>query len=249
MGQALLGGMIASGWADASDIRVVEVSEPQRLSLAQAFPDVEVAPTPVAGVDTLVAVKPHHVLSVCAELDAPRRVISVAAGITTEAIEGVLPPGTPVIRAMPNTPALVGAGASAVAPGSAAGADDLAWAQEVLAAVGIAVVVTEAQMDAVTGLSGSGPAYVFLFLEALTDAGVAAGLPVDVASALAAQTVAGAGQLAVQSSQTFAELRAGVTTPAGTTAAGLRTLERHGVRSAVIEAVLAAADRSKQLGS
>ena len=197
--------------------------------------------------DTLLAVKPHLVLEVAAALVRPRRVVSVAAGITTAAIEAVVPEATPVIRVMPNTPALVGLGASALAPGAAASDDDLSWAEGLLGSVGTAVVVTEAQLDAVTGLSGSGPAYLFLVAEALADAGVAAGLPRPIAERLANQTVHGAGVM-LSTGTSAAELRAAVTTPAGTTAAGLRVLEERAVRSALIDAVQAAADRSAELG-
>ncbi len=247
MGQALLSGMIAAGWAEPSELSVVEVVAEQREALAELLPDVEVRSTQQPDLDTLLAVKPHLVLEVAAALVRPRRVVSVAAGITTAAIEAVVPEATPVIRVMPNTPALVGLGASALAPGAAASVDDLSWAEGLLGSVGTAVVVTEAQLDAVTGLSGSGPAYLFLVAEALADAGVAAGLPRPIAERLANQTVHGAGVM-LSTGTSAAELRAAVTTPAGTTAAGLRVLEERAVRSALIDAVQAAADRSAELG-
>ncbi|MFV0256953.1 MAG: pyrroline-5-carboxylate reductase [Acidimicrobiales bacterium] len=250
MGQALVGGLLAAGQYRPEQVAVVELVDAQRARLAAALPGVDVTDAAQAGVDTVVAVKPHQVTGVCEGLERPARVVSVAAGITLAAIEAVVPPGTPVIRAMPNTPALVGAGAAAVAGGTAAGADDVAWARNLLAAVGTAVVVDEAQIDAVTGLSGSGPAYVFLIVEALIDAGVSAGLPLEVATVLARQTVYGAGRMLVEDPEVGpAAQRAAVTTPAGTTAAGLRMLERHGVRAALIDAVDAAADRSRQLGA
>ena len=149
---------------------------------------------------------------------------------------------------MPNTPALVGAGVTAIAPGEHAGEEDLAWAEEILSAVGVVVRVKEAQLDAVTGVSGSGPAYVFLVAEAMADAGVLAGLPRDLAETLAFQTLRGASELLVESSDGVATLRAAVTSPGGTTAAGLRELERGGVRSAFLEAVMAATERSRELG-
>jgi len=173
----------------------------------------------------------------------------VAAGITTRAIEDAAGEGVRVVRAMPNTPALIGAGAAAVCAGSAAGDEDLAWAEDVLGAVGVVVRVPEKALDAVTGLSGSGPAYVFLVAEALIDAGVLAGLPRDVSTTLAVQTLVGSAQLLATSGDTPEVLRAAVTSPGGTTAAGLRELERHGVRSAILEAVAAAAERSRELGS
>ena len=201
-----------------------------------------------SAVDTMVAVKPHYVVDVCRGLEAPTRVLSIAAGVTIGAIESALPSGTPVVRVMPNTPALVGVGAAALAGGTTASADDVQWASDILGAVGEVVVVTEAQLDAVTGLSGSGPAYVFLVAEALIDAGVSAGLPADVARTLATQTLLGAATLLAQGDDSAAEQRAAVTTPAGTTAAGLRVLEQRAVRAAFIDAVHAATDRSRQLG-
>jgi len=152
------------------------------------------------------------------------------------------------VRAMPNTPALVGAGAAAIAAGAAAGPDDQAWAESILEAVGTVVQVPEAALDAVTGLSGSGPAYVFLLAEALVEAGVLNGLSRDVSVQLASQTLLGAGRLLVESGQTAAELRANVTSPGGTTAAGLRVLEQRAVRAAVLDAVTAATERSRELG-
>ncbi|HEX2118639.1 MAG TPA: pyrroline-5-carboxylate reductase, partial [Acidimicrobiales bacterium] len=153
-----------------------------------------------------------------------------------------------VVRAMPNTPALVGAGASALAPGTHAGEADLVWAEGVLAAVGIAVRVPEHLLDAVTGLSGSGPAYVFLVAEALIEAGVAVGLPRPVSEALTVQTVLGSARLLAESGERPEALRAAVTSPGGTTAAGLGALESRAVRAAFLEAVDAATRRSKQLG-
>lgn len=248
MGQALLGGMLSSGWAQADELAVVDPDAHQRDRLAESFPGIHVLETPQAETATVLATKPHFVVEVAALLVRPTLVASVAAGITTAAIEHVVPAGTPVVRTMPNTPALVGVGASGIAPGRAASAEDVAWVQEMLGSVGEAVVVTEAQLDAVTGLSGSGPAYFFLIAEALADAGVTAGLTRPVAQALAHQTMAGAAAMLQQTGEDPAALRAGVTTPAGTTAAGLRTLEQHGVRSALIEAVAAATARSRELG-
>ena len=155
----------------------------------------------------------------------------------------------PVVRAMPNTPALVGAGAAAIAPGRHAGAGDLVWARSILEAVGTVVTVSEAQLDAVTGLSGSGPAYVFLVVEALIDAGVLAGLSREVSRALAAQLLVGSAALLAQTGESPEVLRAMVTSPGGTTAAGLRVLEERAVRAAFLDAVAAATERSRQLGA
>ncbi len=248
MGQALLGGLIESGWAEPAELLVVDVDPAQRDAVAEALPGVVVSDTPSPAIDTVVAVKPHLVGPVCSGLDRPTRVLSVAAGVTVQTIEAAVPTGTPVVRAMPNTPALVGAGASAVAGGGAASDDDIAWAESILGAVGEVVVVAEPLLDVVTGLSGSGPAYVFLVAEAMIDAGVSAGLPRDLAATLAGQTLFGAAKLLVDSGSHPAELRAGVTTPAGTTAAGLRVLEARAIRAAFIDAVAAATDRSRELG-
>jgi pyrroline-5-carboxylate reductase len=149
---------------------------------------------------------------------------------------------------MPNTPALVGAGAAAISPGSMAEEEDMAWAEEILGAVGVVVRVPEMALDAVTGLSGSGPAYVFLVAEAMVEAGVLAGLPRDVAETLTFQTLLGSARLLVDGESTPAALRASVTSPGGTTAAGVRELERRGVRAAFLDAVAAATERSRELG-
>lgn len=154
-----------------------------------------------------------------------------------------------VLRAMPNTPALVGVAASALSPGRTAGSGDLEWATAILASVGTVVEVAEPLLDAVTGLSGSGPAYVFLLAEALVDAGVLVGLTRGAAAGLVVQTILGSARLLAESGERPEELRAGVTSPAGTTAAGLRALEAAGFRSAVLDAVVAATERARQLGS
>ena len=254
MGQALLGGLVDARWAEPDELTVVEVVAGQRGRLARELPGVNVVEKPLdgggieGGVDTVLAVKPHLVVDVCRSLSGSGRVISIAAGITVAAMEAALPDATPVIRVMPNTPALVGAGVSGLAAGTHATDDDMEWALGVLGAVGEAVVVTEAQLDAVTGLSGSGPAYIFLVAEALTDAGVRYGLPRSVAATLAINTISGAGRLMTETGTDPVELRAAVTTPAGTTAAGLAALEEHGLRAAFSAAVGAATDRSIELG-
>jgi pyrroline-5-carboxylate reductase len=253
MGEALLAGLLRAGWADASDLAVVEPVEARRAELASRFAGTTIAAAPVQADGVVIAVKPDDVPAACAAVAAAGcdRVLSIAAGVATATIERAL--GTdspvPVVRAMPNTPALVGAGAAAVAAGSHATDDDLAWAEGILAAVGTVVRVPEKLLDAVTGLSGSGPAYVFLVAEALIDAGVLAGLPRDVSRALAEQTLLGASRLLVETGDAPESLRAAVTSPGGTTAAGLRVLESAGLRAAFLEAVQAATARSKELGS
>lgn len=249
MGEALVGGLLASGWAEPGDLAVVEPDDRRRAELADRFPGLEVSADPVAAAGAVVAVKPPLVPSVCRDLGAlgVGRIVSIAAGVRLATIEAALPTGTAVVRAMPNTPALVNRGAAAVAAGTSAGKADLAWAEQILGAVGTVVRVTEDQLDAVTGLSGSGPAYVFLVAEALIDAGVLVGLARPVATELAVQTLLGSAEL-LAAGTPAAELRAAVTSPGGTTAAGLRALESAAMRSAFADAVAAATARSRELG-
>ena len=250
MGEALLGGLLAGGRA-AAELAVAEVSPERREQLTAAYPDVEIVEAAIPAEGAVLVVKPGDVAEAArAVADAgARRILSVAAGVTTHALEEAAGRALPVVRAMPNTPALVRAGAAAISPGSSASADDMAWAEEILAAVGVVVRVPEKALDAVTGLSGSGPAYVFVVAEAMAEAGVLAGLPRDDAETLAFQTLLGAARLLVDSGDSPATLRAAVTSPGGTTAAGLRELERHGVRAAFLDAVTAAAERSRELGA
>lgn len=249
MGEALLAGLLRSD-PDLA-VRVVETHEPRAEQLRAAHPSLEVASTPGPADGTLLAVKPDVVAEVARSVGAADggRVLSIAAGVTIAALEAALPAGTVVVRAMPNTPALVGVGAAAIAAGGAATDDDMAWAESVLGAVGTVVRVPEHLLDAVTGLSGSGPAYAFVVLDALIEGGVAAGLPRDVAAALAGQTLLGAATLFLQGDASPGDLRAAVTSPGGTTAEGLRVLEQRAVRAALIDAVLAARDRSVALGA
>jgi pyrroline-5-carboxylate reductase len=252
MGEALLAGLLSSGWASsASELAVAEKVAARRDELEKQYPGLVVSEDVVAADGAIVAVKPGDVAAACRAIAAAGadRVLSIAAGVTLASLESALGVGVPIVRAMPNTPALVGAGAAAIAAGSSAGEADLDWAEGLLAAVGTVVRVPEHLLDAVTGLSGSGPAYVFLVAEALIEGGVLAGLPRDVAVTLATQTLAGAGRMLVETGATPEELRAQVTSPGGTTAAGLRALEAAGVRSAFLEAVAAATARSRELGS
>lgn len=200
----------------------------------------------------ILAVKPHVVHEVLAEIGGilkPRQLlISIAAGVKTASIQGKLGADVPVVRAMPNTPCLIGEGASAIAPGKFAASVHIDLASRIFSVVGIAVQVTEDKMDAVTGLSGSGPAYVYMFIEALADGGVRMGLPKETALVLAAQTAAGAARMVLETGAHPAELRDRVMTPGGTTAAGVASLESYGFRSAAIEAVTAATNRAAELG-
>jgi pyrroline-5-carboxylate reductase len=207
----------------------------------------------VAGSDIVVlAVKPQIMRKVLDEIAEKIRpdalVISIAAGIPIAAIEQRLKPGMRVVRTMPNTPALVDAGATAIAGGGHATKDDLAIAKKIFDAVGVTVVLDEYQLDAVTGLSGSGPAYIFLILEALSDAGVKVGLSRRTSQLLAAQTVLGSAKLLLETNEHPGRLKDMVTSPGGTAITGLHTLEHGGVRTTLIDAVEAATKRSHELG-
>ncbi len=251
MGGALVHGLLGARWRPA-DIVVVEPSADRRSELALELPSVDIRSDvdAVTGTDAAVlAVKPSVGEQACRALSGARvaRVLSIMAGVPLARLESWLPPSTAVVRAMPNTPATVGAGVSAIAAGSAAGEDDLRWAEELLGAVGHVVRLPEGSLDAVTGLSGSGPAYVFLVVEALIEAGMAVGLSPEVSSLLATDTLAGAARLLVESGQAPAILREQVTSPGGTTEAGLRVLEERGVRLAITAAVAAATERSREM--
>lgn len=200
----------------------------------------------------VVAVKPGQVEELLAEIrpgfSEKHLLISIAAGIPLSKLENGLGARARVVRVMPNTPALVGMSASAFALGKSATAEDQHLAQKLFSAVGIAYPVKESLLDAVTGLSGSGPAYVCLMIEALSDGGVAAGLPRDMATRLAAQTVMGAAKMVLETGQHPGVLKDMVTSPGGTTIEGLHELEKANVRGALISAVRAAAEKSKKLG-
>jgi pyrroline-5-carboxylate reductase len=259
MGEALVAGLLACGWAAPEEVVVAEKLHERRAELTGAGglaarnPGLRVSGEVEAAEGAVLAVKPGDVEAACAAIGRAgiRRVLSIAAGVPLAKLEqwlGGSGDAPAVVRAMPNTPALVGAGAAAIAPGRRAGAADVTWAEGILRAVGTVAVVPEPLLDAVTGLSGSGPAYVFLVAEALIDAGVLVGLPRPVSRELAVQTLLGSARLLAESGESAESLRAAVTSPGGTTAAGLRALEAGGVRSAVLEAVVAATDRSRQLG-
>lgn len=249
MGEALVGGLLRSGTPGA-DVLVVEKDAARVEALHAALPEVAVSDRPAPSQGTVLAVKPDDVPVVCRAVAeaGTERALSIAAGVTLATLEANLAPGTPVIRAMPNTPATVGAGAAAIAAGVSAGEDDLAWAESLLGAVGTVVRVPEDLLDAVTGLSGSGPAYVFLVAEALIAAGIEVGLPPEVSYGLAVQTLFGAATLLAGSDQGPEALRAAVTSPNGTTAAGLAAMEERGLREAIRAGVLAATERSRELG-
>lgn len=258
MGGALAKGIARSGIVAADRITLYDAFRAQAEALAAEIggkPGTQVAADAASAVRAadvvLIAVKPGIVPAVLAEIapavDSTKLVISIAAGVTISKIEALLPSGVPVVRVMPNTPALVGEGASALASGTSAGKAHLAIAKALLDAVGKSFVVDEKLLDAVTGLSGSGPAYVYLIIEALSDGGVKAGLPRAIARDLAAQTVLGSAKMVLETGDHPAKLKDDVTTPGGTTIAGIAELERAGVRSALIDAVEAATERSREL--
>jgi pyrroline-5-carboxylate reductase len=200
----------------------------------------------------ILAVKPQimteALATVSAALEATPVIVSVAAGITIQKLAAGLPEGSRIVRVMPNTPALIGKGASGVSAGATATADDVKLVSELLQTTGIVEIVPESLLDAVTGLSGSGPAYVFQIIEALSDGGVKMGLPRATATRLASATVAGAGEMQLATGLHPAVLKDSVTSPGGTTIAGLHALESGGLRAAVMSAVEASTLRSKQLG-
>lgn len=249
MGAALLGGLLGSGAVASGDVAVVELDIARRQQLADEFEGVTVAAEMPAAHSALVAVKPQHVAGAVTAATAAgaTRVLSIAAGVTTATIEAAAPKGTAVIRSMPNTPALVNAGVTAIAPGSHAGDADLDWAETMLESVGLVVRVDEHQLDAVTGLTGSGPAYVFRVAESLIDAGAAAGLPEALLEPMVTQLLVGSAKLLAERGDPTA-LREAVTSPGGTTAAGLAALDEHGLPAAFRAAVDAATARGRELG-
>lgn len=254
MAEALIKGLLAGGMP-AKELAVAEPAAGRREFLRERYGvNVFIDNNAVAAdCDVIIlSVKPQ----VCSEaldsikgsLSPDKPVISILAGITTTAIEAMLS-GTPrVVRVMPNTPALVMEGASAISKGAHATDDDISLARHIFELVGKAWVVEEKLLDAVTGLSGSGPAYVLTFIEALSDAGVKNGLSRDIATGLAAQTVFGTARLLLETREHPAVLRDKVTSPGGTTIAGMHALEKDGFRSAVINGVDAATARSMELG-
>ena len=255
MASALAKGFVAAKIVSPKQIIASDVMEPARAVFAKevggAATDSNLEVLRFANV-LILAVKPDQVLSVLAEIKplctGKHLLISIAAGVTIAKLEGALPLRSRVIRVMPNTPALVGAGAAGYALGSHANGEDGELAQKLLGAVGIAFAVKESLLDAVTGLSGSGPAYVFQIIEALSDGGVATGLPRDVATRLAAQTLLGAAKMVLETGMHPGALKDMVTSPGGTTIEGLHEMEKGKVRGALINAVRAATEKSKRLG-
>lgn len=255
MATALARGIIAAGKASPEHVFAYDVAE----AAARKFSE-QTGAAAVKSVQELMqhsdviflAVKPVHavnaLLSIQEAMGKPMLLVSIAAGVSLTAIESYLCESVRVVRVMPNTPALVRCGASGYCLGTNATPEDEKIVHSLLSAVGVAYQVTEEQIDAVTGLSGSGPAFVYMMIEAMSDGGVAAGLPRQIATHLAAQTVMGAARMVLETGQHPGVLKDMVTSPAGTTIEGIRHLEESGVRSAFIEAVMSATRRSRQLG-
>lgn len=254
MGETLLSGLLRAGRAPAE--LVVAERRPDRAAELREKYGVEVVGNVEAAerADTIVlVVKPQDMGAVVDEIAGSVKpgalVVSLAAGITTEFLEERLPAGTPVVRVMPNTPALVDEGMAAISPGAHCDDEHLAHAESLLSAVGKVVQVAEKHQDAVTAISGSGPAYIFYVTEAMIEAGVFLGLPRTTATELVVQTLYGAATMLRETGEHPSVLRENVTSPGGTTVAALRTLDDHKVRAAFISALEAARDRSHELAS
>jgi pyrroline-5-carboxylate reductase len=255
MATALAKGIVSSGFAPATAIAGSDVAAAALEAFVkesggrQVSTNAELARTSHV---LILAVKPQQADLLAAELldqvGAQHLIISVMAGVTLARLSSLLPKATRVVRVMPNTPALVGCGASGYAMGAGTSQADAEYVEGLLSTVGLAIRLPEHLLDAVTGLSGSGPAYVFQMIEALSDGGVQAGLPRDVATRLAAQTMLGAAKMVLETGQHPAALKDAVTSPGGTTIAGLAAMESGRVRAALINAVMAATARSKELG-
>lgn len=256
MTEALLSGLLNHTGTTGKQITVINRQDQERLQhLVQRYEILSPVDrkAAVSQADTLIlATKPRDMaqaLDHWGPLVRPgQRIISVAAGISTSFIEEALAPGIAVIRAMPNTSSMVGQSATALCPGRHAGEADLQEAARIFSAIGITVRVKEEEMDAVTGLSGSGPAYIYYLVESLEKAGVAAGLTPSVSRRLTLQTLVGATKMLVETGEGPAELRQKVTSPGGTTMAGLETLAQHRFQEALIQAVQQAHRRSRELG-
>ena len=255
MGRAIIGGLLKGHDADASQINASRRSERALKLLSEQFPGINTTSNNIEAVTgatiVILAIKPQMVVKVIHEIKAhvndKTLIISVLAGITTETLQERFELNLPVVRTMPNTPALVDEGATAICGGTYASDSDLDAARAVFEAVGSVEIVPEYLMDAVTGLSGSGPAYVYMIIEALTDAGVKQGIPRPIAASLSAQTVFGAAKLVIDTGKHPAILKDEVTTPGGTTISAIAELESHGLRNMLINAVATATARSKEL--
>lgn len=254
MAEAIAGGIVKAGIVPAASIFVSEPDPGRCEHLRNRYGfniSHENTHAALGGGTLFLTVKPQVLPGVLKEISGhivpEQLVISTAAGVTLEILEADLV-GIPVIRSMPNTPALLGAGATVITTGGNVQSDMTHWAVELFHAVGICHVLPENLMDAVTGLSGSGPAYIFRMAEALTEAGMSVGIPADQATDLVRQTILGAARMMTETEDTPARLREKVTSPGGTTQAGLRSMEEGGFEKIVVDAVKAATKRAKELG-
>lgn len=254
MATALAKGFISTGLVPIGQICAYDI-KPESAKKFEAATGAETKSSPTELLEysdvILLAVKPMHVADALLSIKDMKKsalLISIAAGVSTETIEAIFGNQFRVVRVMPNTPMLVGCGASGFCLGRNATPQDVELVNALLSAVGITFQVSESQMNAVTGLSGSGPAFVYQMIEALSDGGVASGLPRNVATKLAAQTVMGAAKMILETGLHPGALKDMVTSPAGTTIAGVRKLEEAGIRGAFMDAVCAATERSCALG-
>ncbi len=254
MGEALIKGILHAKLVPPSRIYASDMDLSKLQSLEKEY-EINICGNNCASVINsdiiIIAVKPQIVLEVLKEIKNSIKnqlIISIAAGVQIEIFENALPAGAKVIRVMPNIAATVKEAASAISPGNAISVEDTAIANEIFNAIGRSVIVPERLMDAVTGLSGSGPAYIFMIIEALADGGVHEGLDRKTARLLAAQTVLGAAKMVINNGTHTGELKDMVTSPGGTTIRGIRVMEERGVRVAMMNAVIAACERSKELG-
>ena len=252
IGEALTSGLVASGFA-GSDITVTNRTESRSKELQDAYGVATTSDNAAAvdGADYIFAcVKPYAILDLLEGLEPAKDavVVSMAAGLTLEQLQGAAGEGVPVVRVMPTTPMLVRRGMCTCAAGEHVSDAQMDGVRELLEAVGEVAVIPEKNIDAATALAGSSPAYFFLVAEALVDAGVQLGLPRDVAEKLAAQAAAGSGEMLASSGRSATQLRAGVTSPGGTTAAAVRELEESGLRGAFYLAAEACSDKAKELG-
>lgn len=256
MAIALAGGAIKSGVFASERLVFSEPNASQQKKLAELFPGCTVlddnAQLAKECGHIILAVKPHILQSIATTLAASvtekHLLVSIAAGLSLDYLQSALNTNR-VIRVMPNTPSLVGEGAAAYAAPATIAAEDVEWVESLMSSVGLVVRAPDSLLHAVTGISGSSPAYIYMIIEALSDGGVAQGLPRDMATKLAAQSVLGAAKMVLDTGLHPGELKDRVTSPAGTTIAAIRTLENAGVRSALIEAVVAASERSQEMSS
>lgn len=258
MASALSGGLISARTLSPSSITLSDIDQKQLQSLNSSLSvNITSDNTVIAKQCSVIvlAVKPHFVVPVLRQISStlsqrqsPPLIVSIAAGISIRTMASVLPPSTPLIRVVPNTPALVGVGVSVLSCNNCVSESQLAVCQALLSSVGTVLSLPESLLDAVTGLSGSGPAFIFTVIEALSDGGVRAGLPRHVSTELAARTMYGAAKMALESGKHTGQLKDSVASPNGTTIRGLHELERGGLRGTLMSAVLAATERGKEMG-